>query len=117
VVVDNRAGGSLTQIDLHHENTRPLIVVIVAPPGAPSLPSVKFKGSSAFPTWRAIMDLQNVGLAFDLSGVAGARIIGGIRGNHRISVGGGTLTLEGDTNGSILAPLLSRDAWIETVRN
>lgn len=117
VVVDNRAGGSLTQIDLHHENKRPLIVLLVAPPGAPALPSVKFKGGSAFPTWRCVMDLQNVGAAFDLSGVAGARIVGGIRGNHRITVGGGTLTLEADPDGNALAPLLSRDAWIETVRN
>ena len=64
-----------------------------------------------------VADLQNTGLAFDLSAVAGARLVGGIRGNHRIAVAGGTLTLDRDPDGAVLAPLLSRDAWIECVRN
>jgi hypothetical protein len=117
ILVDNRAGGTLAKIDLFHENRRPLIVAIAASSAGAALPAVTFKGGSAFPVWRGIFDLQNTGFAFDLSGVAGARIPGGIRGNHRITVTGGTLTLDRDPDAAILAPLLSRDAWIETVRN
>ena len=76
--------------------------------------SAVFQGRSAFPNWRSILELQNTGVAFEVSAVAGARLVGGIRGNHRLSVGGGTLTLERDHHASVLAPLLSRDAWIET---
>jgi len=117
ILVDNRAGGILSQIDLHHENQRALIVAVLGSPASPNVAEVAFSGGSAFPVWRGIFDLQSVGLDFDLGSVAGARIVGGIRGNHRIAVSGGTLTLEGDPAGSVLAPLLSRDAWIETVRN
>lgn len=117
ILVDNRAGGVLSKIDLFHENQRPLIVAIAGSPAAVSLPAVKFKGGSAFPVWRGVFDLQNIGFAFDLSSVAGARILGGIRGNHRITVTGGTVTLDRDPDAAVLAPLLSRDAWVETVRN
>lgn len=117
IVIDHRAGGSLARLDVLHENRRPLIIAAAGSPAGVSLPTVNFEGTSAFPVWRAIFDLQNVGLAFDISAVAGARIIGGIRGNHRITVTGGSVTLERDTDGNVLAPLLSRDAWIETIRN
>lgn len=117
ILIDHRAGGSLARLDVLHENRRPLIIAAVGSPAALSVPTVNFQGTSAFPVWRGIFDLQNVGLAFDISAVAGVRLIGGIRGNHRITVTGGNVTLERDTDGTILAPLLSRDAWIETVRN
>lgn len=64
-----------------------------------------------------MVDLQNTGLAFDASGVAGSKIIGGIRTNHRVSVTGGAVTLERELNGDSLMNLLSRDAWIEASRN
>ncbi|MBL9156167.1 MAG: hypothetical protein JNJ70_01750 [Verrucomicrobiales bacterium] len=117
ILIDHRVGGSLARLDILHENRRPLIIAAVGSPAAVSLPSVNFQGTSAFPVWRGIFDLQNVGLAFDISAVAGVRLIGGIRGNHRITVTGGNVTLERDLDGNVLAPLLSRDAWIETVRN
>lgn len=117
VIVDNRGGEILDNIDLYHNNSRPVIVVIASSPASPALPDVAFKGNSAFPAWRVIFDLQNTGLAFDVSGVSGGKIIGGIRGNHRISVTGGTITLERETDGTALIPLLSRDAWIEANRN
>ncbi len=116
LVVDNRDGRALSRIELFHENRRPLVLVAASPRSAPALPTVHFKGGSAFPDWRSVIDLQNTGLAFDLSGIAGARLLGGIRGNHRLSVVGGALTLERDAEAALLAPLLSRDAWIETVR-
>jgi len=117
VLIDNRASGTLSRIDLFHENQRPLIIAIAGSSSGIGVPTVVFQGGSAFPVWRGIFDLQDIGLSFDLGSVAGARIIGGIRANHRIVVSGGTLTLEGDPDGNVLAPLLSRDAWIETVRN
>lgn len=115
--IDNRGGEALARIDLFHENQRPLIVVIASAPTAPSLPEVSFRGGAAYPLYRIIFDLQDTGLAFDLQKVAGAKILGGIRCNHRVSVAHGTLTLDRDPNVSVLVPLLSRDAWIETVRN
>jgi len=117
VIIDNRSGTLLGRIDLFHENRRPLILVVASSPSATAIATTTFKGSSAFPVWRTVFDLQNTGLAFDLSGVAGVRMLGGIRGHHRLSVAGGNLTLERDPDGAILAPLLSRDAWIESVRN
>ena len=90
---------------------------MISAPATPSLANVTFKGVSAFPSWRVIFDLQNTGLAFNASGVSGSKIIGGIRGNHRITVAGGSVTLERETNGAALMPLLSRDAWIEAIRN
>ncbi len=120
VVIDNRGGGSvLDRIDLLHENHRPLVLVVAsAASSSPAMPVVRFSGS-AFPVWRAVVDLQRTGLAFDLAPVSGARLLGGIRGNHRLTVGGGTLTLERETTPAVvdaLAPFLSRDAWIEAVR-
>lgn len=117
LIVDNRGGEVLGSIDLFHENRRPLIVVVASAPGTPGLPTTSFKGNSAFPTWRVVFDLQHTGLAFDLGGVAGAKLVGGIRANHRITAIGAPLTLERETDGAILLPLLSRDAWIECVRN
>ncbi len=117
VIIDNRAGEVLTNIDLFHQNQRPLIVVIASAPSAPAMPETTFKGNSAFPSFRIVFDLQNTGLAFNLEDVAGARIPGGIRCNHRVSVRKGTLTLDRDPNLAVLLPHLSRDAWIETVRN
>jgi len=117
IIVDNRGGQVLSNIDLFHGNRRPVIVVMISAAASPAMPTTSFKGSSAFPEWRLIFDLQNTGLAFDASGVAGTKIIGGIRTNHRISVTGGTVTLEKDLNGASMMPLLSRDAWIEAVRN
>jgi hypothetical protein len=117
ILVDNRTAGTLSIIDLFHENQRPLIIAVAGSSAGIGVSNVQFQGGSAFPVWRGIFDLQNIGLDFRLGSVAGARIIGGIRGNHRIIVNGGTLTLEGDADGNVLAPLLSRDAWIETVRN
>lgn len=117
VIVDNRGGEVLANVDLFHENRRPLAVVVASAPGTPSLPQTAFQGNSAFPSFRAVFDLQNTGLAFDLAAVAGAKIVGGIRCNHRVTAGGGTLTLERDPEAAALAPLLSRDAWIETVRD
>ncbi len=114
VVVDNRDGTTLEQIDFLHENRRPLILLIASSATAPVVASAVFQGQSPFPDWRGILELQNTGVAFDLSVVAGASLVGGIRGNHRLSVSGGTLTLELDHHGTVLAPLLSRDAWIET---
>jgi hypothetical protein len=115
LVVANRAGTDLTDIDLIHSNSRPLILVLAST--NPVLSNAAFSGASAFPDWRFILDLQNIGIAINASGVSGARILGGIRGNHRITVTGGTVTLDRDPDGNVLAPLLSRDAWIETVRN
>lgn len=115
LVVANRAGTDLSQIDLIHRNSRPLILVLVST--SPVVSNTVLSGATAFPDWRCILDLQNTGLAFNVSSVSGARIIGGIRGNHRITVTGGNVTLERDIDGTVLAPLLSRDAWIETVRN
>ena len=115
LVVDNRSGGTLNRVDFIHENSRPLILVLAS--SSASLPSAYFLGNSAFPLWRGILELQKTGLAFDLSAVSGATITGGIRGNHRLTVTGGTLTLQKETDGSALRPLLSRDAWIETIRN
>ncbi|MEQ1840263.1 MAG: hypothetical protein ABL994_07640 [Verrucomicrobiales bacterium] len=117
IIVDNRGGQILSNIDLFHGNRRPVIVVMISAPAGPAQPLTTFKGSSAFPEWRLIFDLQNTGLAFDASGVAGSKIIGGIRTNHRVSVTGGTVTLEKDVNGASMMNLLSRDAWIEAVRN
>ena len=117
IIVDNRGGQVLTDIDLFHGNRRPLIVAIISAPAAPPLANAVFKGGSAFPSWRVIFDLQNSGLAFNASGVSGSKIIGGIRGNHRITVAGGSVTLERETDGAALMPLLSRDAWIEAIRN
>lgn len=117
VFVDNRSGTTLNSIDMHHVNERPLVVVIASSPSAPSMPAVRFKGNYAFPSWRIIFELQNTGVAFDLSGVADAKLIGGIRSNHRVSVTGGTLTLARETEPDRIAPFVSRDAWIETLRN
>lgn len=116
LVVDNRAGRALARIDLLHENHRPLVLVLASPRAAPAMPAVRFKGGSPFPVWRAVVELQHTGLAFDLSAIADARILGGIRGNHRLSVAGGALVLERDPHAGSLAPHLSRDAWIETAR-
>lgn len=115
LVVANRAGTDLSQIDLIHRNSRPLILVLVST--SPVVSNAILSGAAAFPDWRCVLDLQNTGLAFNVSSVAGARILGGIRGNHRITVTGGTVTLDRDPDAAVLAPLLSRDAWVETVRN
>jgi hypothetical protein len=117
IVVDNRGGTQLTAIDLFGENERPLIVVAASAPASPALPVTTFRGDTNFPGFRAVFDLQNTGLAFDLGEVGGATLEGGIRGNHRLTVTGGTLTLDRDPSISVLAPLLSREAWIETVTN
>ena len=117
IIVDNRGGQVLTDVDLFHGNRRSLIVVMISAPATPSLANVTFKGGNAFPAWRVIFDLQNTGLAFDAAGVSSGKIIGGIRGNHRITVGGGSVTLERELDGAALMPLLSRDAWIEAIRN
>lgn len=118
ILIDNRTSGSLTRIDFFNENRRPLVFVVAAPPAAPAFPAARFKGGTPFPTWYCIADLQNTGLAFDVSAVAAATLRGGIRGNHRITVTGGNLNLERDsTNAAALLPLCSRDAWIEIHRN
>jgi hypothetical protein len=117
VLVDNRGGATIGSIEFYHNNSRPLILAIASASGSHTVAPVVYKGSSAFPEWRLILDLQKTGLAFDLGGVAGAKIVGGIRAHHRISATGGQLTLERETNGATLAPLLSRDAWIECIRN
>jgi len=115
--VQNSASKLLNRIELFHGNDRPVILVMASASSSPAMPNVVFKGNSAFPEWRIIFDLQNTGLAFDGSGVAGTRIVGGIRTNHRITVANGTVTLERDTKPGPLANLLSRDAWIEAHRN
>ncbi|GEM_PF-1292471 len=118
VLVDNRGGGVLSKIQFRHVNQRPFVLVIVAAPNAPVVAKASFSAKSAFPEWRAIIDLQNTGLDFDAAQVSGARIIGGIRGNHRVLVSSGTVTLEREfKNITALMPLLSRDAWIEAARN
>lgn len=118
ILIDNRIAGSLTRIDFFHENRRPLVFVVASPPGAPALPTTRFKGGTPFPTWFCIADLQNTGLAFDVSAVGGANLRGGIRGNHRITVTGGNLNLQRDNvNATALLPICSRDAWIEIHRN
>ncbi len=117
ILVDNRGGQVLSNIDLYHGNRRPLIIAVASAAASPAQPVTSFKGNSAFPEWRLIFDLQNTGLAFDASGVAGGKVIGGIRTNHRVSVTGGTVTLEKEINGASMMTLLSRDAWIETLRN
>lgn len=117
IIVDNRGGQILSNIDLFHGNRRPVIIVMISAAASPAMPTTSFKGNSAFPEWRLIFDLQNTGLAFDASGVAGGKLIGGIRTNHRISVTGGSVTLEKDPAGASMMSLLSRDAWIETHRN
>lgn len=116
LVVDNRAGRSLERIELFHENHRPLILVLASARALPMETVVQFRGAFPFPEWRSIVELQGTGLAFDLSAIADAKLLGGIRGNHRLSVEHGTLTLEMDPETYRLAPLLSREAWIETNR-
>jgi hypothetical protein len=117
IIIDNRGGTQLAAIDLFGENERPLIVVAASAPASPALPVTTFRGDTDFPVFRAVLELQNTGLAVDLGEVGGATLSGGIRGNHRITVADGTLTLDRDPAISVLAPLLSREAWIETVTN
>ncbi len=118
VIIDNSSAGTLTRIDFFHENRRPLIFAVASSSGAVAMPAARFKGGSPFPVWYCIADLQNTGLALDVSAVAGATWRGGIRGNHRLTVAGGNVTLERDTvNVAKLQPLCSRDAWIEIHRN
>lgn len=118
VIIDNRAGGVLSRIDFFHENRRPFVLAITSSPASVALPLTRFRGSTPFPTWTCVADLQNTGLAIDVAAVAAVTWRGGIRGNHRLTVSGGNLTLERDTvNAAALLPFCSRDAWVEIHRN
>ncbi|HRQ90971.1 MAG TPA: hypothetical protein PLA50_19435, partial [Bacteroidia bacterium] len=76
---------------------------------------VRIVGNNAYPVWRCVLDLQSTGLTFDSGSVMQTTLRGGIRMNRRL-LSTGALVIERDPQAEALAPLLSRDAWIEISR-
>ena len=72
---------------------------------------------SAFPEWRAVMDLDNVELEISAATVSTVTFVGGIRTNRTIDVIDGSVVLSRETDGDVIAavrPMASRNAWVET---
>lgn len=70
-------------------------------------------GSSAFPAWHSIIELDSVPLNINTSAVSELSIKGGIRTDRSIDVEQGVLHLLPDPAPTTLEPLLSRSAWLE----
>jgi len=113
IAVVNPSAVTSSEVQLDEQNRRRLAVAISS--GAPSgaSPAMRFTGSTPFPVWNLVLDLENTGAAFDVAPVSSARIVGGIRANRSISVTGGSLSLEQLPRGVDYGGLLPRNAWIE----
>lgn len=120
VIMDNVDHPILSQIHLIDENERPLIFAAVGNPYTPYQSNLTFLGSSPFPVWRIVFDMQDMGLYVMNSTHSNPRTIrGGILANHQLSINnsGAPVKIIPDPAIQELSPLLTRVAWIETVRN
>lgn len=118
VAVDDRnlpPGANLAQIKLFDENHRALALAIAHEESNHLSTAIRPVGNNAYPVWRCVLDLQNTSLTFDSGSVMQTTLRGGIRMNRRL-LSTGALVIERDPQAEALAPLLSRDAWIEISR-
>lgn len=121
IVINNTGTDSIHVLNFEEQNRRRLILSVATEANAsPPLfgydAEVAFSGSTPFPRWDLIWDLQNTGVMIDTSAVAGVTIVGGIRANRRIDVLSGQVTLTRQYNFDGLENLLSRNAWIEAYK-
>lgn len=104
---------SLSSITMEGRNNRPVILALHQP-GDYVTSSLNFTGTTAFPTWRSIIELEGHALNVNTSTVSAATLIGGIRTDRSINVSGGTLTLDRETDlVTSLQGIASRQAWLE----
>lgn len=116
VIVDNPDDELLRQIHLVYENERPLIFAGRVTNAGASQASVTFVEASPFSSWRIVFDLQNLGLVFLTSSNGTHNVIkGGVMTNNKITVINDPVYFERDLNIGVLAPLLTRIAWVEKV--
>ncbi len=76
----------------------------------------RFTSGSPFKDWRMLCEFEGIIADFDLSGVQGLTLTGGLRTNHSLNVSGGTLTIERELNSENFASFLCRTAWVEAFR-
>ncbi len=113
---DSTGGLPLASLNLMGANARPLILALRKYSDNTDI-TVQVTGTTAFPEWRAIMDLDNVGLRISASTVSTVTFKGGIRTNRSIIVADGATVLARETDPDVIAalrPLASRNAWVET---
>lgn len=118
VVLCESAGGSLplTSIQFEGSNYRPLVLALQKY-GDNTPVNLAVTSGSAFPEWRAVMDLDNVELEISAATVSTVTFVGGIRTNRTIDVIDGSVVLSRETDGDVIAavrPMASRNAWVET---
>lgn len=118
VVLCESAGGSLplTSIQFEGSNYRPLVLALQKY-GDNTPVSLAVTSGSAFPEWRAVMDLDNVELEISAATVSTVTFVGGVRTNRTIDVIDGSVVLSRETDGDVIAavrPMASRNAWVET---
>ncbi|NNE94272.1 MAG: hypothetical protein HKN23_21705 [Verrucomicrobiales bacterium] len=117
VALKNDPGVVLRTIDCSNLNSRRVIFAAQNQRVAiTNACSVAFTGASGFPDWHIIMELSGIRTKWNTSAVGGVRIYGGIRSDQQIDVFSGALSLRKQTNFTSLETMLSRTAWIETVR-
>lgn len=121
IVINNTGTDSIHVLNFEEQNQRRLILSIATednptPPIFGYDAEIAFLGSTPFPRWELIWELQNTAAIIDASAVAGVTIVGGIRANREINVSSGQLTLTRQYNFDGLENLLSRNAWIEAYK-
>lgn len=118
VVLCESAGGTLplTSIQFEGSNYRPLVLALQKYSDNTPV-SLTASSASAFPEWRAVMDLDNVELEISAASVSTITLVGGIRTNRTIDVIDGSAVLTRETDDDVIAavrPMASRNAWVET---
>lgn len=121
IIINNTGTDSIDMISFEEQNWRRIILSMATeenatPPTFGYEADVTFSGSSAFPRWNLIWELQNTAASIDTSAVSGVSIVGGIRANRQINVSSGQITLTREYNYDGLENLLSRNAWIEAYK-
>lgn len=116
VVIQQKASDSnqLSLIEFQEENSRRLVVAVEQE--TPNELAVPFTGSTAFPEWRMLMELESAPVTMNVGAVSSVKITGGIRTDKKLGGTGGTVTLVRETDPGNLSTLASRDAWLEEFR-
>ncbi len=105
----------LTTLTLEGANQRPLILAIRKHSDNTAVELIA-TGTSAFPVWRGILDLDNVELLVDTSSVSTLSLKGGIRTNRSLKITDGAMLMIPESDSlaiDALRPLASRNAWVE----
>lgn len=110
----NNPSSSLDVVEFLDQNRRRIVLSIAHYSTTATSVGMNFTGTTAFPRWDMILELQETGARFDASAVNTALIYGGIRGSRRIDVTTGTVSLHRQTNPTGYEEMLSRNAWVES---